>query len=74
MEYRLPTEIKWEYFARRGDKKPFGSVEKSLAGYITKDLHLANENTSKFPRPAKEKGSYGESKYGITDVRGNVLE
>ena len=74
MAYRLPTEIEWEYFARGGDNVPFGSVEKSLTGDVTKDWYLAYNNTKVYPRPTKAKGWYGQNGFGIADVRGNVWE
>ena len=74
-KFRLPTEAEWEYACRAGTTTPFyfGSQLNGKEAncddhsYGTTDKGPYKERTTKV-------GEYGENKWGLCDMHGNVLQ
>lgn len=74
--YRLPSEVEWEYAARAGSNKAyaFGDIlNPSLANYAFADQSVEN-NEFKIENKTSVAGSLIASAYGLYDMHGNVWE
>lgn len=67
-KYRLPTEAEWEYAARAGSPKPFGTADglQNLAEYA-----WFEDNADRQPHPVGQKKP---NAWGLYDMQGNVWE
>ncbi|KAF0093767.1 MAG: serine/threonine protein kinase [Puniceicoccaceae bacterium 5H] len=81
-EYRLPTEMEWEYAARAGSDTPFffgsravGGEQGNFRGEYPRDFRSFDSNStperSTEPEPV---GSYVPNAWGLYDMHGNVSE
>ena len=67
--YRLPTEVEWEYAAGAGSKEQycFGDDKEQL-------LQFANISQTRFPDKIGEVGKLKPNVWGLFDMHGNVTE
>ncbi|MDP0500972.1 MAG: SUMF1/EgtB/PvdO family nonheme iron enzyme [Verrucomicrobiota bacterium JB022] len=83
-EYRLPTEMEWEYAARAGSDAPFSFGAQAVGGeqgnfrgeYPRNFRQFQGRTTTTTERPngPQPVGSYLPNAWGLYDVHGNVAE
>lgn len=74
--YRLPSEVEWEYACRAGTKTPFHfgeTLTAQLANYDSFKTY-GSAPTSKHVGQTTEVGSFPPNAFGLYDMHGNVWE
>ena len=77
-EYRLPTEVEWEYAARAGTNTPFytgGTISPQQANYDGRhDYPEGYNNGGLYREQTVPVGSFAANTLGLHDIHGNVAE
>ena len=81
-EYRLPTEIEWEYACRAGTTTPFHfgkTLTSDLANYkgwetYASEFSYASELKGEWLEETIDVGSFPANAFGLYDMHGNVEE
>ena len=77
-EYRLPTELEWEYFARAQNRSPFNWGEEAHGAFGNFDgVYPRGSDFGKLDRDhygTVRVGSYEANAWGLFDIHGNVRE
>jgi formylglycine-generating enzyme required for sulfatase activity len=74
--YRLPTEAEWEYACQAGLGSPFSTGSNITANQANYNGNNPYNNNAKGTYRGKtmEVGSFGENRWGLYDMHGNVWE
>ena len=74
--YRLPSEVEWEYACRAGTTTPFHFGETMTANLANYDGNCpyANAPKGEYRRKTTEVGSFPANAFGLYDMHGNVWE
>ncbi len=75
-KFRLPTEAEWEYACRAGTSTPF-SFGSELNGKQANCIGIGPYGTTDkgpYKRRTTKVGEYGENKWGLCDMHGNVYQ
>ena len=75
-EYRLPSEVEWEYACRAGTKTPFHfgeTITGKLANYDASYTY-ADELEEKYRTKTTQVGQFPPNAFGLYDMHGNVWE
>jgi formylglycine-generating enzyme required for sulfatase activity/tRNA A-37 threonylcarbamoyl transferase component Bud32 len=78
-EYRLPSEVEWEYACRAGTTTPFHygeTITSELANYNAANAYMryANEPEGEYRKETTPVGSFPPNGFGLYDMHGNVCE
>jgi formylglycine-generating enzyme required for sulfatase activity len=74
--FRLPTEAEWEYACRAGTTTPFyfGSKLNGKDANCQGDSPYGTDERGPYNRRTTKVGEYGENKWGLCDMHGNVCQ
>lgn len=75
-EYRLPSEVEWEYACRAGTTTPFyfgETITGELANYRASATY-AQEPRGEYRRETTSVGSFPPNAFGLYDMHGNLWE
>jgi formylglycine-generating enzyme required for sulfatase activity len=75
-KYRLPTEAEWEYACRAGTTTPFSFGAELNGKQANCNGNVPYGTTDKGPYKGRttKVGEYGENKWGLYDMHGNVYQ
>jgi formylglycine-generating enzyme required for sulfatase activity len=74
--FRLPTEAQWEYACRAGTTTPFyfGSKLDGKEANCNGDYPYGTDDKGPYKGRTTKVGEYGENKWGLCDMHGNVYQ
>jgi formylglycine-generating enzyme required for sulfatase activity len=74
--FALPTEAQWEYACRAGTSTPFyfGSELNGKQANCDGNFPYGTRDTGPSKRRTTKVGEYGENKFGLCDMHGNVYQ
>lgn len=75
-DYRLPSEVEWEYACRAGTTTPFHSGETittELANYNGNYIY-SNGSQGEYRKQTTSVGSFPANTFGLYDMHGNIWE
>jgi formylglycine-generating enzyme required for sulfatase activity len=75
-KFRLPTEAEWEYACRAGTTTPFyfGSVLDGTQANCDGNYPYGTDVKGPYKERTTKVGDYGENKWGLCDMHGNVWQ
>lgn len=76
-KFRLPTEAEWEYACRAGTTTPFyfgSKLNGTEANCDGKDHPYGTADKGPFKERTAKVGEYGENKWGLSDMHGNIWQ
>jgi formylglycine-generating enzyme required for sulfatase activity/serine/threonine protein kinase len=75
-KFQLPTEAEWEYACRAGTTTPFyfGSVLNGKEANCNGNAPYGTTDKGPYKERTTKVGEYGENKWGLCDMHGNVWQ